>query len=91
MTMGEEKVIAKYQKNTDSPMLDLVANAIGEAFLRRSPVIIFSESDSSSRSPSVLSYTSNSPKEQVTVQIEQPSILELTTHPIDIAELIESS
>jgi len=40
MTIGEEKILAKYQKNADSPVLDLVANAVGEAFLRQSPVVV---------------------------------------------------
>jgi len=60
MVIGEERVLAKYQKNPKSPVLDLIANAVGETFLRRSPVIISSESDSPD-SPSALSYTSESP------------------------------
>jgi len=34
MVLGEERVLAKYQKNPKSPVLDLIANAVGETFLR---------------------------------------------------------
>jgi len=33
MTAGEGRILAKYQKDPDSPVLDLIANAEGEAFL----------------------------------------------------------
>jgi len=87
MVLGEERVLAKYQKNPESPVLDLIANAVGETFLRRSPVIISSESDSSD-SPLTISYASESPKEQIDVRERAPSP-ETITRPIDIAELIE--
>ena len=82
MTIGKEKIITKYQKDADSPVLDLVANIVGEAFLCWSLVV-------SLRSPSALPYTSDSPKEQTAVWTKQPPTLELTTRPIDIAELIK--
>jgi len=87
MVLGEERVLAKYQKNPESPVLDLIANAVGETFLRRSPVIISSESDSPD-SPSTISYASESPKEQTVIREQAPSP-ETITRPIDIAELIE--
>jgi hypothetical protein len=64
MTKGKARVIAKYQITTDSPTLYLVANTVEEVFLRRSPVVVSSKSDSTPRSPSALSYTSECPKEQ---------------------------
>jgi len=87
MAAGKERILAKYQKNPDSPVLDLIANAVGEAFLRRSPVIISSESDSLD-SPSALSYASDSPKESIVVRERTPSP-EMAVRPIEIAELIE--
>jgi len=87
MAPGEERILAKYQKNPDSPVLDLIANAEGEAFLRQSPVVISSESDSPD-SPSALSYASDSPKEP-TVVCEQTPFSEVAARPIDIPELIE--
>ena len=87
MAADEERILAKYQKNPNSPVLDLIANAEGEAFLRRSPVIISAESDSPD-SPSALSYASDSPKEPTVVREQTPSP-EMAARPIDIAELIE--
>ena len=87
MVLGEERVLAKYQKNPESPVLDLIANAVGETFLCRSPVIVSSESDSPD-SPSTISYASESPKEQIDAREQAPSP-ETITRPIDIAELIE--
>ena len=89
MTKGKARVIAKYQITTDSPTLYLVANTVEEVFLRRSPVVVSSKSDSTPRSPSALSYTSECPKEQSVPWTEQLPSPELTTHPINIAELIE--
>jgi len=87
MAVGEERVLAKYQKKPESPVFNLIANAVGEAFLCRSPVMISSKSESSPTSPA-LSYISESPKEQTTICEQAPS-LETTTRLIDIAELIE--
>jgi AraC-like DNA-binding protein len=86
MAPGEEKIIAKYQKHPDSPVIELVANAVGDAFMRRSPIVI---SDSSSDSSSALSYTSDPPAEQVAQQTEQPVPANPIVRPIDMAELIE--
>jgi len=87
MAIGKERVLAKYQKSPESPVLDLIANAVGETFPCRSPVIISSESDSPD-SPSALSYTSESLKEQIAVREHTP-FPETTIRPIDIAELIK--
>jgi len=79
MTAGKERILAKYQKDPDSPVLDMIANAVGEAFLRQSPVIISSKSDSLD-SPAALSYASESPKEQTAVHERTPSP-EITARP----------
>jgi hypothetical protein len=88
MAPGEEKIIAKYQKDPDAPIIELVANAVGEAFMRRSPVVI-SDSDSSSESHSALSYTSDPPIEQTARRTGQPPSSNPIVRPIDMAELIE--
>jgi hypothetical protein len=83
MAPGEEKIIAKYQKNPNAPIIELVANAVGDAFMRRSPVII---SDSSSEPSPTLSYASDP---QVAQQTGQPTSSDPIVRPIDMAELIE--
>jgi hypothetical protein len=83
MAPGEEKIIAKYQKNSNSPIIELVANAEGDAFMRRSPVII---SDSSSEPSPTLSYASDP---QVAQQTGQPTSPDPIVRPIDMAKLIE--
>jgi hypothetical protein len=88
MAAGEEKIIAKYQKDPDAPVIELVANAVGDAFMRQSPVVI-SNSDSSSESTSALSYVSNSPTKQTALRTGQPVPSNPVIRPIDMAELIE--
>jgi hypothetical protein len=85
---GEEKIIAKYQKDPDAPVIELVANAVGDAFMRRSPVVI-SDLDSSSESTSALSYVSNSLTKQTALQTGKPVLSNPVVRPIDMAELIE--
>jgi hypothetical protein len=88
MAAGEEKIIAKYQKDPDAPVIELVANAVGEAVMRWSPLVI-SDSDSLPKSPSALSYTSDSPTKQTAPRTRQPAPLNPVVCSIDMAELIE--
>jgi hypothetical protein len=85
MAPGEERIIAKYP---DAPVIELVANAVGDAFMCRSPVII-SDSDSPSESHSALFYTSDPLTEQTARQTGQPPPSNPIVRPIDMAELIE--